>query len=285
MEGLKEQLDASYKELGIGLKNANGELEEMKELAAKNADDIANEWNEKHQELNDEIKALLPKALTAGLSYAYADKKNEEIIDQHRLQKIFNFAIACMVIVSLIPFGIAIYYIMGVGFSLEDVVNRMPKLVLAIFPLYIPVLWVAYSSNKKLNLSKRLIEEYSHKEVLSRTYEGLSREIEGIDNNQIATELRIKLLYNVLEISAENPGKLITDYDKSDHPIIEVLERSSKLTDSVDKLSRIPGFSKLADRLARQARDSIEEEARKAERGLKINAENIQKKADTLTES
>lgn len=281
VEGLKDQLDTSFKELSSGLSSANGELQEVKESSQKKSDEIATDWSEKHQELNDKIEALLPKALTAGLSHAYADKKAEEIKDQIRLQKIFNFAIAGMLVVSVIPFGIAIYYIMGAGFTLEDVVNRMPKLVMAIFPLYVPVLWVAYSSNKKLNLSKRLIEEYAHKEVLSRTYEGLSRQIDGIEDDDISEELRIKLLYNVLEISAENPGKLITDYNKSDHPIIEVLERSSKLTDSVDKLSRIPGFGKLADKLSRQARESIEEEARKAERGLKMNEGGAQKQAAT----
>jgi hypothetical protein len=271
VEGLKDQLDQSYKELSAEMKAALDEVESIKKESLDGAESIQKVWSDKHQELNERIESLLPKAMTAGLSHAYADKKKEEIEDQRRLQGIFNTAISGMVLVSLIPFAIGIYYIMGSDFTLEDVVNRVPKLVTAILPLYIPVLWVAFSSNKKLNLAKRLIEEYSHKEVLSRTYEGLSRQIEGIENENIATELRVKLLYNVLEISAENPGKLITDYNRSDHPIIDVLDRSSKLAEAVDKLARIPGFGKLADKLSRQAKESTEQEAHKAERGLRLN--------------
>lgn len=271
VEGLKDHLNSSYNALEEGLSSALNELKSIKDNAENNAEFLSETWRSKHEDLNEEIQKLLPKALTAGLAAAYSDKKDEEIEDQKRLQKIFNKAIIGLVIVSLLPFCIAIHYIMGAEYSLEQVIDRLPKLAAGILPIYIPVLWVAYSANKKLSLSKRLIEEYAHKEVLSRTYEGLSRQIENIDSNDIASELRVKLLYNVLEISAENPGKLITDYDKSDHPIIEALDRSSKLSDSIDKLSRIPGFAKLADRLAREAEKTLAEENRKANQGIAAN--------------
>jgi len=56
-------------------------------------------------------------------------------------------------------------------------------------------MWVAYSSNRKMNLSKRLSEEYSHKEVLSKTFEGLSTQINNISDEKISGDLRNKLLY------------------------------------------------------------------------------------------
>ena len=79
-----------------------------------------------------------------------------------------------------------------------------------------------------MNLSKRLIEEYTHKEVVSKTFEGLSAQIEGIKDSKVSAELKAKLLHNILEISLENPGKLISDYNKSDHPILEKIPGLSK---------------------------------------------------------
>ena len=143
-----------------------------------------------------------------------------------------------------------------------------------ILPIYIPVLWVANSANKKINLSKRLIEEYSHKEVLSKTFEGLSNQISEISlsNPSIAEDLRIKLLYNLLDVSAENPGKLISDYRRGDHPLMDALEKSSQLTDAFEKLAKLPGFGNLAKKLSDKAESLIVEQTRKAEAGINVHS-------------
>jgi len=147
----------------------------------------------------------------------------------------------------------------GVGF--EELVFRLPRVVLSVLPLYVPVLWYAYSANKKMNLSKRLIEEYTHKEVLSKTYEGLSKQINDIEDVDISSELKIKLLYNILEVSSENPGKLISDYNKSDHPLMDALEKSTKLSRAVDKLENIPGLGKLSKILDSKSKKILKEQA------------------------
>lgn len=110
------------------------------------------------------------------------------------------------------------------GVELVEAIRRLPRLVLAIVPMYIPVLWLKYSANKKLNLSKRLIEEYAHKEVLSKTYVGLSKQITSISDEGHSDELKFRLLSNFLQVSSEDPGKLISNYEASDHPIMEALE-------------------------------------------------------------
>lgn len=98
---------------------------------------------------------------------------------------------------------------------------QLSSLVSPILMLYIPPLWIATSTSKKINLSKRLIEEYTHKEVVAKTFEGLSKQIEGIKDHRVSADLKTRLLINILEISTENPGKLLSDYNKSDHPILE----------------------------------------------------------------
>lgn len=278
VEGLKDQLDKSYDDVTNKLVNIENSLDQLKIstkadydafMKAKNQEysDFSNNCEKEYGAVLTRIKELLPNALTTGLSYAYAEKREIEVSESKVLKVNFFIGIVGLVIVSLIPFFVSAYLI-ATGDSLEDSILKIPRLVLAILPLYIPVMWVAYSSNRKLNLSKRLIEEYSHKETLSKTFEGLASQINNIDDKGVSNDLRIKLLYNILEVNSENPGKLISDYNKSDHPLMDALDKSVKLTNAVTKLSKIPGFTKIASTLEKKSQKLIDIEQKKAELGL-----------------
>ena len=119
-----------------------------------------------------------------------------------------------------------------------------------------------------MNLSKRLIEEYSHKEVISKTFEGLSKQINDIEDSETSSDLRLKLLYNILEVSSENPGKLISNYNKSDHPIMDALDKSVKLSNAVEKLADIPGLSSLSKVLDKKSKKILAEQAEKVDKVL-----------------
>jgi len=278
VSGLKDTLTTAYDEIRRNLKDTNTELKDLLESANSTYEQFSTKnelelketidrWNSRYLDLANKIQELLPNALTAGLSSAFSEKKDAEILESARLNKTFNIAIGGLVFVSLIPFGIGLIT-MSQNKPLEKVLLDMPRLVMSILPLYIPVLWVAYSSNRKMNLSKRLSEEYSHKEVLSKTFEGLSTQINNISDEKTSSDLRNKLLYNILEVSAENPGKLISDYNKSDHPLMDALDKSVKLATAFERLEKIPGFSKLAKILDKKSKAIIDEEDEKANKGL-----------------
>lgn len=205
--------------------------------------------------------------MTAGLSSAFSKKKDDEEASSILLQKKFNLGIYFLIGISMIPLGISVYFIIE-NVKLLEVINRIPRLVLAIIPMYIPALWFTISASKKLNLSKRLIEEYSHKEVLSRTYEGLSNQIANIQNPEQSEELKFRLLTNFLQVTSENPGKLISNYNTSDHPVMEALEQSYKFQLAIDKLDSIPGLGKISEFLGKKAKRLLDEKARKIEEGI-----------------
>lgn len=263
VKGLKDQLENSYSQLTSQLVELQKEIETSKTACT----DVKTHWDGQHTSLKDKIESLLPGALTTGLSYAYKDKKDIEIVSMSQSNKSFTYAIYGLIAVSLIPFAISTYLLFK-GTALEDVILKLPRIVMAILPLYIPVLWMAYSSSKKVNLSKRLIEEYSHKEALSKTFEGLSGQINNINDSQEKDELKAKLLYNLLEVSAENPGKLIYDYNNADHPLMDALDKSVKLTDAITKIANIPGMSKLTNILAEKDKKIKAEIDEKATDGL-----------------
>ncbi|OGU07695.1 MAG: hypothetical protein A2075_22135 [Geobacteraceae bacterium GWC2_58_44] len=278
--GLKEELEDSYNALSSNLDqfkvdfanhkvNTKKEYEEFRNTKESDFIITVGRWQKEYLAIVKQIKDLLPNALTAGLSSAYTKKKEDEVRDITTHTGKFEKAIISLVFVSLIPFAVSIA-LMVQGKALDKVLLDMPRLVLAILPLYVPVLWVAYSTSKKINLSKRLVEEYTHKEVLSKTFEGLSTQISTISDSDISADLRIKLLYNILEVSSENPGKLITDYNKADHPLMDALEKSVQLTNAVEKLSLIPGFSAIASVLDKQSKNLLKEKADKANAGLAV---------------
>lgn len=245
VQGLKDELDKSYDELDDELSNLKLEIEKSISSSKSTSLEIQKHWESEHGSLKGEIERLLPGALTTGLSYAYKEKKDKEIESMDQAQKTFQKSIIGLIFVSLIPFAISIYLLTN-GNNLEYVILKLPRIVMAILPLYIPVLWIAYASSKKINLSKRLIEEYAHKEALSKTYEGLSKQVNSVHDGEEKNELKIKLLYNLLDVSAENPGKLIYDYSHADHPLMDALDKSAKLSDAIAKISNIPGMSKIS---------------------------------------
>ncbi len=260
--GLKGQLEVAYTEL----KNGFAEFEKSKK---QEVTETLKGWNAEYDSVIAKIRSLLPNALTTGLSYAYTQKKEDEISESVILRKSFERAILGLITVSLIPFSVSIYLIVD-GASLDETILKLPRLVLAILPLYIPILWVAYSANRKLNLSKRLIEEYTHKEVLSKTFEGLSTQLESLEDSPSSEELRTKLLFNILEVSSENPGKLISNYDKSDHPLMDALDKSTQLSNAISRIAKIPGMSKLVTALEQKSDRMLAEEAKKVEEGIAI---------------
>lgn len=276
--GLKQELEESLEgleEKTTSLKKNFDKLEidtneNVNNLLKVNRDKInlqIEDWETKYKKLNKEIEELLPKALTAGLSHAFSEKKKDEDISYEKHKKQFGIGIAGMIAVSLIPFIISVTTLFGQD-ALDIIINRAPKLVIAILPLYIPVLWLSISSSKKMNLSKRLIEEYTHKEVLSKTYEGLSKQVQNIGEESISKELRIKLLQDFLQMYSENPGKLISDYNNSDHPIMELLENSNKLNKTISKLENIPGLNKVTTLLEKKSEKKLEQATEAIERGL-----------------
>jgi hypothetical protein len=280
INGLKDQLEHSYKQIKDEITNLRKDLIDFKD---KTKTGFTNEIDHCKERINEsikqsdmeynsilaKIKSLLPGALTTGLSHAYSEKRTTELNEIRRSDVSFNKALTGLVLVSIIPFAVSIY-MMSQGKTLEAVILDIPRVVLAILPIYLPFLWLAYFSNKRINLSKRLVEEYTHKEVLSKTFEGLSSQIQEIDNDSISTELKIKLLYNVLDASQENPGKLISNYNKADHPIIDVLDKSTKLTDSLEKLDKIPGVKSLLKVLENKAEEVKSTIEKKVSDGLEI---------------
>uniref|UniRef100_UPI000AA2A4FF hypothetical protein n=1 Tax=Moritella viscosa TaxID=80854 RepID=UPI000AA2A4FF len=186
----------------------------------------------------------------------------------------FKWSVGLLVLISLLPLFVVFIPYLTIQQSIADSISDLQSFAPFLIPLYTPVLWWGYSANKKYKLSKRLIEEYTHKGVLSRTFEGLSKQVQDMLDDSMTRELQVQLLYNLIDVNSENPGKLISDYNKSDHPLMDALDKSSKLADSVTKLARVPGFSALAKRLDERSKELLDSEGSKIKAVLESESAN-----------
>lgn len=281
LEGIREKLEKSFDHISekiAGLdETAKKQIESIDlsykdEIDLKNLkfDELIEKSNSRYEIINNQLKGLLPGAMAEGLSHAYEKKKESEELKLSSHENHFKIAIILLILTSLIPIAADYYLLFIKEKDLLMVIKETPNLLLATLPIYFPILWYAYSTNKKSNLSKRLIEEYTHKSVLGKTFSGLSNQIDSIPNeNNIKEELRVQLLFNLLQVSAENPGKLITDYNKADHPIFDVIQKSSQLSESLDSLAKIPGISVISKKISNRIDKNLEEANLKVENAIK----------------
>ncbi|MCG7491707.1 hypothetical protein MHN79_19700 [Vibrio sp. Of14-4] len=268
--GLKDELKDAYSKIKSDVASLNEEVSSIEQRYNEKLKSIEGQYHEgvesfiskgekQYSSIVEKIKSLLPDALTAGLSGAYIDKikVEKEQLDKHELS--FNKAIRWLILCSLLPVAFSMFRVMLLSEPFASVIQDAPMIYSMMLPVYAPILWVAYSSNKSYKLSKRLIEEYTHKEVSSRTFEGLSNQIDTIGEDNTSGELRTKLLFNLLQVNSENPGKLISDYNNSDHPIIDAIDKSSKLADAINRLDNVPLVSPLLRHLNAKERHKIEQ--------------------------
>lgn len=227
-DGLKDILSHSYDELDDLYKKLSKEFSTFSNdinLKLKNFMDNAEKSKE---EVVKEIRSYLPDSVAAGLAGAFNKKKKEEIDEREKATKKFAHLIYLMVAVAILPF-----FVYAVLFfqekSIDDIILKIPNMTVAVLPLYAPLIWLAIHLNHRINLSKKLIEEYAYKEAVCKSFAGLSEQIETINDKETLQELRLKLIDLVMSVNSDNPGKYIKNYDKCDNPAIELLSRLEKL--------------------------------------------------------
>ena len=264
--GLKEQLETAYEEVKKFFDETKNKLEIIKD-----------EYEQTFLEKKKQIEELLPDALTAGLANGYVEKKIEEEKKILNHQKAFQKSILGLMLISCIPIAINVTLYFGYGYQLDKLLQTFPSSLAFVLPLYFPVLWLAWNANKELKLSKRLIEEYTHKEVVSKTYQGLAEQVKNLDKSDVSYQLKERLLYNLISVNSENPGKLISDYNKPDNPLMDILDRSVALATAFDKIKGIPGLGRLSSYLDRKEAQSTKKVFEKAEEGLTLQEDLIEK--------
>ena len=271
-EGLVDKLEKSYSELDRKISELESKSTEFMKSKTSEYELFLEKKTAEFHSISEKIKSLLPDALTAGLSHAYEKKREAEVEERKTANKVFYASIFLLALSSSIPIGTSYHLLFNLNKEIGSVIADLPRLVLAILPLYLPLFWLALTSSKKSNLSKRLIEEYTHKETMSKTFEGLSTQIASIGDDASTDELRMRLLYNIVNVNSENPGKLITNYNTADHPMMELLDKSISMSESLNKFMKIPGIKTIAKIVLKESDKKLSKANEAVEKALKSEA-------------
>ena len=271
VEGRKQKLENVYAELEQKIDITKTAAEAFETDYKKQFADFIEKAKVEAEAVANKVKGLLPDALTAGLSSAYLKNRKMEQVEQKSQLNLFKLCIGGMMALALIPIALNLYLWIWKDFTLIQLLEKLPREMMCILPIYIPLFWLAIFANKRVNLSKRLIEEYKHKEAVSKTYEGLAKQISEIGDDKSSKELQARLLYNTVMLSENNPGELIKNFNRPDNPLLDVLNQSSRFAEAVEKLSRVPGLARIfqmadsrqkkKEKLAADIKESIEASA------------------------
>ena len=221
VKGLKNELDETYETLKTN-------MSELEKSTRQKYEKNIEYWQGQYEIIKDKVEALLPGAMSAGLAQAYKDKRYTEETEYQKGYTKFLWMIGVLAIVAAIPATIVICLIFTGTTGLVEAIKEAPSLTLALSPVYAALIWLGVFQNKNLKTSKKLIEEYSHKEATAKTFAGLAKQIEAIQDKGISEALRTKLLEQTLEAAAKNPSDCITNHEKSDNPLLSLLNLSEK---------------------------------------------------------
>ena len=147
--GLKDELEDSYNEIEKNVNSLQKQLNDTISTYQTTFEQKISEFEYTFHKVNNKIEGLLPNALTVGLCSAYSKKRETEEKEENKQTKHFSWAIIGLIVVSLFPFGVATNKLLN-NVELHEVLMQLPRMVLAILPLYIPVLWFAYSASKNV---------------------------------------------------------------------------------------------------------------------------------------
>lgn len=212
-EGLKDQLNKSYSELTNKIQTIE------KDSEAKYSSYLEN-WNNSFVSLKKAIEDLLPAATSAGLASAYEAKQKTE---EKSLKWGYGWFVG--IIVSMIVIGASLLF-PAYAPQKGDYIAFVSRLV-----LFAPLIWIGIYQNKKINISKKIIEEYAHKAAVMKTFDGLLKQIFKTDKNgaYISSDaVRETLLMQTLETVGKNPADCISDCNKSDNPMIDIFKMTLK---------------------------------------------------------
>lgn len=182
----------------------------------KEADAFLNTQEKKYKELFEKIESLLPGATSTGLAQAYYDQKISYKWPVIIWAIVFVLALVGVFITGLLS------YENGVKLSFKELLNveQATSKLIARIPFFFALIWLAAFSSKQYRQSKRLEQEYAHKEVLAKSYQGYKRELESQGKTAADKEI-IGALHKVLVATiAKNPSEIMDDGQKDDTPSI-----------------------------------------------------------------
>jgi len=174
------------------------DLAELKAAFAEQAKAQKETFETRYQQIED----LLPGAATVGMAKSYQEQKNENRVQQWIWSTVFVITMAAMIVYTIKTYEPSA----TIGEAIMRLLSHLPLLAFSV--------WLGVFSGKKVSQYLRVQQDFGHKESMSKSYMGFSREVEKLPENERTNRLREMQLENMVKMSAENPSATL---DHSSH--------------------------------------------------------------------
>ncbi len=208
--------------------------EERKGGLKKEIDSRKEELNNFKQEqekvlntLKDQIKGLMPNAVSVGLAKAFSDEKK----NFKKAIKKWNWGfIGC--ISTLVVFSFIKLFWLEVDFTtLQSSLN----FVLSGLPIILPLVWLAIYCAKRRSENSMLLQEYTHKETFANSYSSYKNQIEDLKEED--RTLLNELLRKAIAIISKNPTTVLGKNHSGDLPVDEIQKTAKEVVKTVNSRS------------------------------------------------
>lgn len=152
-----------------------------------------------------EIVRLLPGATSAGLAFAFDDRRKSFLEPAKRWQWLFVGSVVCLVLLAASGLWSALHAATAVTY------DELVRLWLARLPIAAALVWLALHSSREAALAKRLEEDYGYKAVVASSFQGFHQQMEGMAASAGTNTALSKLCEDTLATIAAPPGRI---YDK-----------------------------------------------------------------------
>ncbi len=206
--------------------------------------DHKDKFSKLYDTLNEKIRSLLPGAGAAGLASSYYEAKmkytttNDFSLPDDKKKKLSLRAFAPQwgayifhYILFLTPLVGLVWMFFNSGFNeIPDVFAEQPYTALLYkLTLTLPLVAISSFGFTALMTSKRLYEEYNHKQRVMQLYYSFKEEIELAQN----PDLNVKLLHVMLDVVKDKPASKMTR--KQTSLLDSMQDQPSKIVSSVTK--------------------------------------------------
>lgn len=190
-------------------------------------------------DIERKFRSILERATIASISDEFEKKRTLEESKYIVMRRWFYGLLALFAALGL---GMVCWNHSEVsGFAVDNAsplvyLKNLPHIAMFFTPVYLPLIWVVCRVNKLMNQAHRLMEEYSHKVVVSKTYLGLAKQTEdlikkGVDS---AKETNAKLLQDTIAVLCRNPNGVL-DRVRTEMPLTEAVDLVAKVASSSKK--------------------------------------------------
>jgi len=147
------------------------------------------------------IENLLPGATSAGLSSAFRERKLSFTNPKRIWGTVFVVSMVALLLVA---------FINPISFEVENTINHESvfSYIFVRIPFIIPIVWMAIYAGRRHSQALRLEEDYAHKEVLSKSFEGYKTQLLEIDVADKVNKTTLEHISNTLNALALHPGRI-----------------------------------------------------------------------------